>query len=43
MADSTGILVLGELENGSLTSTAKELLAAGRILADSLDQKLSVG
>ncbi len=43
MADSTGVLVLGELENSSLTSTARELLAAGRILADSLDQKLSVG
>ena len=43
MTEATGILVLGELDNGSLTSTSKELLAAGRPLADALGQKLSLG
>ncbi len=43
MADATGVLVLGELEDGSLTSTTKELLAAGRSLADGLEQRLAIG
>ena len=43
MTEATEILILGELDNGSLTSTSKELLAAGRSLANTLGQKLSLG
>lgn len=35
--------MLGELEDGSITSTSKELLAAGHSLAEGLEQRLSVG
>ncbi len=40
--DSTGVLVLGELEDGALASTSKETLAAGRSLAGGLGQPLSL-
>jgi electron transfer flavoprotein alpha subunit len=43
MANSAGILVLGELEGGALASTAAEILAAGRVLADGLGLQLSMG
>lgn len=43
MADVGTILVLGELEDGTLTSSTKELLSAGRTLADDSDQKLAIG
>jgi len=42
MDNVTGILVLSDLVGGSLTSTTKELLAAGRPLAKTLGQKLSL-
>ena len=43
MADATGILVFGDAPDGQLASTAQELLAAGRTLADTLSQELSIG
>ena len=43
MADATGILVFGDAPGGELASTAQELLAAGRTLADTLGQELAVG
>ncbi len=43
MAEGTGVLVIGELEDGSISSTTSELLAAGRRLADDLGQELSLG
>ena len=43
MANSAGILVLGELEGDALASTAAEILAAGRALADGLGLQLSMG
>lgn len=43
MADVGTILVLGELEDGTLTTSTKEVLSAGRTLADSSDQKLAIG
>ena len=43
MADATGILILGEIEDGSLSSTTKELLAAGNSLALDLEQRLFLG
>ena len=42
MADATGILVFGDAPGGQLGSTAYELLAAGRSLADTLGQDLSI-
>ena len=42
MADATGILVFGDAPEGQLASTAQELLAAGRSLADSLGQELTI-
>ena len=41
MANCQNILVIGELTDGSLSSTTKELLTVGRNLADSL-QELSL-
>ena len=38
-----GILVIGEVEDGQLSSTGKELLAAGRGLADELADELAIG
>ncbi len=43
MADATGILVFGDAPDGQLASTAHELLAAGRTLADTLGQELAIG
>ena len=43
MADATGILVFGEAPQGELSATSLELLAAGRTLADTLGQELSIG
>ena len=41
--DGTGILVVGELADGELSLTAKELLAVGRKLADDLGEELVLG
>ena len=43
MADESGVLVLGDITAGDLSSASLELLAAGRGLADSLGQELSIG
>ena len=43
MADATGILVFDAAGDGQLSSTGQELLAAGRALADTLGQELSIG
>ena len=43
MANESGVLVLGDLAAGDLSPTSLELLAAGRGLADSLNQELSIG
>ena len=43
MAEATGILVFDAAAEGQLSSTAQELLAAGRALADTLGQELSIG
>ena len=42
MSDATGILVFGDAPDGQLASTAQELLAAGRSLADALNQELAI-
>ena len=42
MANCQNILVIGELADGSLSSTTKELLTLGRKLADSLQEDLNV-
>jgi len=42
MAEATGVLVLGELTGGELSSVSRELLAAGRKLADDLDEELAI-
>ena len=42
MADATGVLVIGQTSAGALDSTAAELLAAGRSVADSLGEELSI-
>ena len=41
--DAKGVLIVGETADGELSSTSKEILAAGRGLADSLGQELAVG
>lgn len=41
--EARGVLVVGELADSSLTPTSKEMLAAGRALADGLDQELAIG
>ncbi len=43
MADESGVLILGDQAAGELSLTSMELLAAGRGLADSLGQELSIG
>ena len=43
MAEGTGVLVIGELEDGSISSTTSELLASGRRLANDLGQELLLG
>ncbi len=42
MADATGVLVIGQTSGGALDSTAAELLAAGRSVADTLGEELSI-
>ena len=37
-----GVLVAGEIGNGHLSITSREVLAAGRILADELDEELAI-
>ena len=41
--EASGVLVVGEIAAGQLTLTSKEVLAAGRELADGLDQQLAIG
>ena len=43
MADATGVLVLGETSESELSAASRELLAAGRKLADDLAEELSIG
>ena len=42
MADSAGVLVLAEMDGGALSSTAAELLAAGREVSEGLGLSLSL-
>ena len=42
MADATGVLVFGQSSGDTLDSTAAELLAAGRSVADALGEELSI-
>jgi electron transfer flavoprotein alpha subunit len=42
MTNTTGILILGEMDDGSLSSMSKELLDAGHALARDLGQELSI-
>ena len=41
--EAKGVLVVGETVAGELSSTSKELLAAGRTLADEIGQELAIG
>ena len=41
--DAKGVLVIGEMQDGQLSVTAKELLAAGRAIAGVLGEELSAG
>ncbi len=41
--ESSGVLVVGEVGEGHLSVTSKEVLAAGRRLADDLGQELAMG
>ena len=43
MAEVKGVLVLGEVAGGELGVVSQELLAAGRGIADALDEELSIG
>ena len=43
MAEAQGVLVLGDSANNELSSISKELLAAGRKLADDLGEELAIG
>ena len=43
MADAVGVLVIGQTSGNGLDSTAAELLAAGRNLAGTLGEELSIG
>ena len=43
MADATGVLVVAQTAGDELSSTAQELLEAGRRVADGLGEELSVG
>ena len=40
--DARGVLIAGEIAGGELSSTSKEMLAAGRGLADGMGQELSI-
>ena len=43
MAEATGVLVLGDLTDGGLGLTSREVLAAGRRVADALGEPLAIG
>ena len=43
MAEAQGVLVLGDSAENELSSISKELLAAGRKLADDLGEELAIG
>ncbi len=43
MAEGTGVLVIGELQEGELGAASREMLAAGRKVADGLKQELAIG
>ena len=43
MAEATGVLVLGDATGGELSLTSREVLAAGRSVADALAEELSIG
>ena len=43
MGDTSGVLVLGDVASGELSSTSMELLAAGRGIADGLGEELAIG
>ena len=43
MAEAKGVVVLGGTTNGELDLTSRELLAAGRKVADDLGQELAIG
>ena len=43
MADEQGILITGEILEGQLSQSTKELLAHGRGLANTLGEELAVG
>ena len=43
MAEAQGVLVLGDSADNELSSISKELLAAGRKLADDLGEELAIG
>src|SRR4030095_5812432 len=43
MAEARGVLVIGEVSAGELSGTTKEVLAAGRPLAQQADTGLAVG
>ena len=42
MDESTKILIIGEIESGSIAQSTKELLAAGRSLADESGKQLCI-
>ena len=43
MAEAAGVLVLGDSTEGELSSTSRELMAAGRKIADDLGEELAIG
>ena len=43
MAGATGVLVLGDATGGELSLTSREVLAAGRGVADALGEEMAVG
>jgi electron transfer flavoprotein alpha subunit len=43
MAEATGVLVLGDVSGDSLSLTSREVLAAGRRVADDLREELAIG
>ena len=43
MAEATGVLVLGDATGGDLSLTSREVLAAGRVVADALAEELAIG
>ena len=43
MAEATGVLVMGDAAGGELSLTSREVLAAGRGVADALGEELAIG